>query len=166
MAVRNVFRLLLSIGAVYIIGIIAFLIAAQLLPTWYASLNKPRFIPSDTLFVPIGMLICFLLGLSLYLIWNAGSVTKDRKFCLYLFVTMLILNLVGLYVFFDLKSPFMALITMIMQLAIVISTTIEAFRVSVPASILLIPYLIACLIAAIASYLIIVMNPGLPLMVI
>ncbi len=60
------------------------------------------------------MITYFLLGLSPYPIWSTDSAKKDRTFCLYLFVTGLILNLIWISVFFGLKSPFMALMTVIM----------------------------------------------------
>jgi tryptophan-rich sensory protein len=53
-----------------------------------------------------------------------------------------------------------------MLLGILISTIFQSFRVSIKACVLLIPYLIVCLILAIANYQIYAMNPDLPLLMI
>jgi len=134
-----------------------------LIPSWYASLNRPDFIPPESLFIPIGLITYFVLGLSLYFIWTADLQKKDTQTCLYLFIVGLTLNVIYFYVFFALKSPFVAFLTMIMLLGILLSTIFQAFRVSIPACVLLVLYLILCLIAVMANYMILVMNPGLPL---
>ena len=59
----------------------------------------------------------------------------------------------------------MAFMIMIMLLAVLVSTLYQSFRVSIAACVLLVPYLILCLILAIANYSIYVMNPDLPMMV-
>lgn len=106
-----------------------------------------------------------LLSLSLFFIWTSEGNRKDTTLCLYLFIAGLILNVLWFYVFFGLQSPLMAFMVMVMLLAVLASTIFQSFRVSIVACVLLVPYLIICLILAIANYSIYLMNPGIPLLV-
>jgi tryptophan-rich sensory protein len=132
---------------------------------WYDQLNKPDFLPPDSVIVMAGGCIYILLSLALFFIWDAEGNKKDKKICLYLFISGLFLNVLWVYVFFGLQSPLMACMVMIMLLAVQISTIFQSFRVSIPACVLLVPYLIMSLVIALGNYDIISMNPGLPLLV-
>ena len=165
MAPSNPFRFIISIAVCFGAGYLASLYALPLIPVWFNYLNKPDFIPPDSFFLPIGLIMYFILGLSLYFIWSSEGNRKDTTLCLYLFIAGLILNVLWFYVFFGLQSPLMAFMIMVMLLAVLASTIFQSFRVSIAACILLVPYLIICLILAIVNYSIYLMNPGLPLMV-
>ena len=166
MVLSNFYRLVLSFVICYGIGFLGSLYAIPMLPLWYASLHKPGFIPPDPMFIPIGLFGDFLLSLALYFIWSADPAKReDTKTALHLFLFGLALNFLWIYAFFALKSPFLALITMIMLIAIILSTIFQAVRVSLPAAILLVPYFIGCIAAIIINYYIYVMNPQLPLFV-
>lgn len=165
MAAGNLLKLVISLIVAFGAGFIGSLYAMPLLPTYFASLNKPDYIPPDSLFLPIGFLIYLILGLALYSIWNGEANEKDIRICLYLYSFGLVLNVLWIYSFFGLRSPYIALVIMILLLGLLISTIYQAFRVSIPACLLLVPYLIICIIVALSNYAILAMNPGLPLLV-
>jgi tryptophan-rich sensory protein len=76
-----------------------------------------------------------------------------------IFGVQLVLNVLWSYLFFGLQAPFLALIEVVL-LWIAILMTIAAFnRVSVPAAILLVPYLLWVSFAAYLTYGIYILNP-------
>lgn len=164
MVLNNFIRLVLSFTISYGAGYFASLYAVPLIPGWYSQLNKPGFLPPDPFLVPIGCFMYFLLGLALYFIWSTDG-HKESRICLYLFVVGLVLNVLWFYAFFGLQSLFIAFVVSIMLLGIVFSLTYQAFHVSIPACILLVPYAVICLTLTIVNYLIYIMNPNLPILV-
>jgi len=164
---NKLLRLVVSLSVCLLAGYISSLYAIPLLPSWFASLNKPGFIPPDTYFVPIGLVVYILLGFTLNFIWQADKGNyRDKRFCLFLFILGLIFNVLWVYVFFGLRSPLIGLLISIMLYAILISTIYQALRVSFPASLLLVPNLIITFIIGYANYMILIMNPHLPPLVI
>ncbi|MCX6685633.1 MAG: tryptophan-rich sensory protein [Methanoregula sp.] len=161
---NKVVKLVISFGICLIAGYFNSLYALPLVPSWFASLNKPGFIPPDPFFVPIGLVVYLLLGLSLYFIWNSGTGNyKEKQFCLFLFISSLILNVLWVYTFFGLRSPFTGLMVILFLFAGLMSTIYQTLRVSFGATLLLLPYLVILFVAAYANYMIVVMNPNLPL---
>ena len=79
------------------------------LPTWYAGLTKPAFLPVDTF--PLVMVVLFtylLLGCSVFFIWHASCMNRhDQLLCLTLIIFTIILTGLWGYLFFGLKSPLM-----------------------------------------------------------
>lgn len=161
---NKVVKLVISFGICLIAGYFNSLYALPLVPSWFASLNKPGFIPPDPYFVPIGLVVYLLLGLSLYFIWNSDTGNyKEKQFCLFLFISSLILNVLWVYTFFGLRSPFTGLMVILFLFAGLMSTIYQTLRVSFGATLLLLPYLVILFVAAYANYMIVVMNPNLPL---
>lgn len=166
MPARRILRAVLSLGICLFAGYIGSLYAIPLIPTWFASLNKPRFIPADPNVIPLGLIVYVFFGLALDFIWHADpGNSKDKTFCLFLFFFALILSVVWVYVFFGLRSPLAGLMIMIMLFAVLLSTIFQALRVSVGASLLLVPNLVISVIIAYANYSILVANPHLPLFI-
>jgi benzodiazapine receptor len=166
LVIRRFFQFIISLGVCLLAGYIGSAYAIPMIPSWFAALQKPDFTPPLSSLVPIGTLMYVVLGLVLYLIWQADLKKKDTTICFYLFIIGLVLNVLWIYVFFGLQSPFTAFITMIMLLAILVSMIYQCFRVSILACLLLVPYLIFAIIIAIINFDILMMNPNLPLLVI
>jgi tryptophan-rich sensory protein len=158
-------RLIISLGVCLLVGYLGSLYAIPMIPSWFSSLEKPPFLPPDQFLVPIGALMYVLLGLAMYSIWQADLSKKDTMLCFVLFVFGLCLNVLWVYMLFGLRSPFMALVIMIMLLGILVTTLYQSLRVTVAAALFLTPYLIVSIIAAYANFLIYIMNPKLPLIV-
>ena len=127
------------------------------IPTWYASLQKPAFSPPNWIFAPVWTLLYLLMGISLYLILTQKS-KQPQKPALTLFAGQLILNTLWSVIFFGLKSPFFALIDIILLL-IVLALTIKAFsQLSLNASYLLYPYFAWVAFATILNLSILILN--------
>jgi tryptophan-rich sensory protein len=160
-------RLVSSLGICLLAGYFGSLYVVPLLPSWFATLSKPAFVPSDSYIVLAGLLVYVLFGFALYFIWQADPMNyRDKKLCLFFFIFGLVLHVLWVYSFFGLQSPFMGLMISIMLLAILFALIFQTLRVSVGASLFLTPCLIISFIAAYANYLIFVMNPQIPLFLI
>jgi translocator protein len=145
-----------SIGVCQFAGIVGSLFTASTVSSWYPTLIKPNFSPPAWLFAPVWVLLYFLMGISLYLIWQNKA--KDNKKSLIIFGIQLILNAFWSFLFFGLKSPLYGLIDILLLLAAIIFTIAFSFKISYYAAILLIPYLAWVCFATILNYSIMSLN--------
>ena len=150
------FNLAASIAVCQFAGIIGSLFTASTVSSWYTTLIKPNFSPPAWLFAPVWVLLYFLMGISLYLIWQNKS--KDNKKSLIIFGIQLILNVCWSFLFFGLKSPLYGLIDILLLLAAIILTVAFSFKISYYAAILLIPYLAWVCFATILNYSVMSLN--------
>jgi translocator protein len=163
MVENRVVKLVLSFGICLLAGYINSLYAIPLIPSWFASLKKPGFFLTDSFFVPAGLVVYLLLGSTLFFIWKSDTTEHNEKqVCIFLFIFCLILNVLWVYTFFGLRSPFLGLMIMILLFAILMATMYQTLRVSFGATILLLPYLIVTFLIAYMNYGIVNMNPQLP----
>jgi len=160
---NRIVKLGLSFGICLLAGYFNSLYAIPLIPSWFASLKKPGFFLPDSLFVPAGLVVYLLLGLTLFFIWKSDTTEHNEKpVCIFLFITSLILNVLWVYTFFGLQSPFLGLMIIILLFAILMATLYQTLRVSFGATLLLLPYLIVTFFVAYMNYGIVKMNPQLP----
>ena len=121
------------------------------IPTWYAQLNKPSFSPPNWVFGPVWTILYFLMGISLYLVWD-----KNRK--IKIFFIQLALNFLWSLIFFGFHLPLIAFITII-ALWIAIFMTIKSFhKISRLSALLLVPYILWVSFAALLNLFIILYN--------
>jgi tryptophan-rich sensory protein len=126
--------------------------------TWYAALRKPAFTPPDWLFGPVWTALYIMMGISLYLVVKNGIAAAPVRQGVMLFAAQLAANTLWSVVFFGMRSPFWALIT-IAALAALVAATIAAFlRVSRSAAMLLVPYLCWVFYASVLNAMIWMMN--------
>ena len=112
------------------------------IPAWYATLKKPLLTPPDWVFAPVWITMYILMGIAAFLVWREGFDRNQTQKALLLFGIQLVLNALWSYLFFGLRSPLAGLVGIIV-LAFFIFLAIRSFlRISFPAGILLIPYLL------------------------
>jgi tryptophan-rich sensory protein len=163
MVENRVVKLVISCGICLLAGYFNSLYAIPLIPSWFASLKKPGFFLPDSFFVPAGVVVYLLLGLTLFFIWKSDTKEHNEKqVCIFLFITSLILNVLWVYTFFGLQSPFLGLMVIILLFAILMATMYQTLRVSFGATLLLFPYLIVTFLVAYMNYGIAKMNPQMP----
>ena len=162
--VENKFiKFVISFGICLVAGYFNSLYALPLLPSYFASLKKPGFLIPDSFFVPIGLVVYLLMGLTMFFIWKSDTREyHEKQVCIFLFLSSMVLNIVWFYTFFGLRSPTLGLMVMILLFAILISTMYQAVRVSFGATMLLLPYLVVTFFVAYMNYAIVNMNPQLP----
>lgn len=123
------------------ISLAAGLVGSRFLPgEWYASLVKPSWNPPSSVFAPVWSTLYVLMGVSAWLVWRTAGFAGAPG-ALALFFGQLILNALWSYLFFGVHRPGVALVDILALWLLILATTIAFWRVSVPAGILLLPYL-------------------------
>jgi benzodiazapine receptor len=153
---NNKIKFVISITICQFAGIIGSIFTAPSVTNWYVTLEKPDFTPPGWIFAPIWVIMYFLMGISLYLLWI--SKTKDNRKAFTVFAIQLILNASWSFLFFGLKSPLYGLIDILFLLAAIILTILFLYKISVLATALLVPYLVWVVFAAVLNYNILLLN--------
>jgi translocator protein len=152
----NYFKLITSIIICQLAGIIGSFFTVSSVSTWYLTLNKPFFNPPSWVFGPVWITLYFLMGISLYLIWN--NYNKDSKLAVTFFSIQLVLNSLWSILFFGLRNPLLAFIEIIVLWAFILLTIIYFYKKSKTAAYLLIPYILWVSFAAILNFAIYYLN--------
>lgn len=109
--------------------------------TWYNELNKPLFNPPSYIFAPVWGVMYFLIFLS-FSIFMFAKTDKNKKAGIGFFLIQLLLNFSWSPAFFYLQNIKLSLIIIILLLIFIILTIYSFYKISKPASYLLIPYLL------------------------
>ncbi len=133
--------LILSLIACFLPGIIGSLATASSVNTWYLTLNRPSFTPPGWLFGPVWTALYLMQGVSLYFLTTTKGEPVAKLIATLFFYFQLVLNLLWSIFFFGLKSPILGFIEIGVLVITVIFTIIASYRISKPASLLLLPYL-------------------------
>ena len=149
---RVIFKLIVSLIVCQLAGFVGSLFTTPSIPTWYASLAKPSFTPPNWVFSPVWISLFVLMGISLFLLWEKTLHYPGVRTAMFWFAVQLGLNMLWSILFFGLKSPFLALIGIIVLWIAIFLTILKSFRVSKLAGMLLIPYLIWVSFAAGLNY--------------
>ncbi|WP_410507930.1 TspO/MBR family protein [Methanosarcina hadiensis] len=154
----NVTRLLTCIIICQLAGIIGSIFTSSSLDSWYPLLEKPSFNPPSWVFFPVWTTLYTLMGISLYLVWEKGMRHREVKIGVFLFGLQLGLNTLWSFLFFGLRSPYYAFLEILILWAAILLTIVQFWKVSKPASLLLIPYILWVSFAALLNYRIWVLN--------
>ncbi|MDO8558880.1 MAG: TspO/MBR family protein [bacterium] len=171
----KVIKFIISIGICEAAGAAGSIFTIPAIKNWYAFLEKPSFSPPNWLFAPAWTILYFLMGVSLYLVWaknwgievKAGQAQQKtwnpiskklwtgswrEENAIAIFVVQLILNILWSVIFFGLKSPGMAFFEIIMLWFAILYTIVNFYRISKPAGLLLLPYILWVTFAAILNF--------------
>lgn len=138
----NTAKLLVSCAVPILVGLFGALFSTDdSINNWYANLNKPVFTPPDWLFGPVWMTLYILMGISAFLVWRKGLDNKDIRKALVCFAIQLVLNGLWSLLFFGLRSPLLGLVDIFLLQFAIILTLVCFEEISIPATLLLVPYL-------------------------
>jgi tryptophan-rich sensory protein len=151
-------RLVVCLVICQLAGIIGSIFTTPAIPDWYASLEKPSFSPPNWLFAPVWTFLFLLMGITLYMIWQAYP-KKQAKSALLFFLIQLGLNILWSVIFFGLKSPLIAFVEIVILWLAILLTMIKTFEVSKVAGYLLVPYILWVNFAAVLNYFLWRLNP-------
>jgi tryptophan-rich sensory protein len=136
----DILRLIVAVLVCQLAGFIGSIFTRPAISTWYAELNKPRFIPPDWVFGPVWISLYLLMGIAAFLVWRRGLHHQVVRRALAFFGVQLVLNVLWSFLFFGLRSPLAGLIG-ISILGIAIILTVQSFlKASRTAGLLLISY--------------------------
>ena len=108
---------------------------------WYAELQKPVITPPGWVFGPVWTILYLMMAVSLFIIWNKGLDYPGVKIAIGVFLFQLILNAAWTPLFFGYHLILWALIDIILLFFAILATVIVFKKISVYASLLLVPYL-------------------------
>jgi tryptophan-rich sensory protein len=100
MGVRFYARLVAAVGVCQIAAIVGSIFTAPAMPTWHSGLRKPDLAPPNWIFAPVWIVLYFLMGPSLFLVWNAGLDKNNVRRSVVIFSIQLVLNVIWSYLFF------------------------------------------------------------------
>ncbi len=154
---KKTIKLVISIIIPLAVGSLGSFFTSKSVDTWYLTLNKPSFNPPDWLFGPVWTTLFILIGFSFYLVWK-NNFGKNKNIAISVYSLQLFLNLFWSFFFFVLKSPFLALIEIVILWFAILANIIIFYRISKPAAFLLLPYFLWVSFAAILNYSIFILN--------
>jgi translocator protein len=154
----NYWKLITSIVICQLAGFIGSFFTVSSVSTWYLTLNKPIFNPPSWLFGPVWISLYFLMGLSLYLVWNKGLKSRHSKITISIFGIQLFLNTLWSIIFFGFKLPLIAFIEIIFLWMAILVIIIYFYKMSKTAAYLLVPYILWVSFAAVLNFFIYYLN--------
>ncbi len=159
MCIKTFLKLLVAVAISESAGIIGSIFTISAIPTWYASLQKPVFNPPNWIFGPVWTTLYLLMGIAAFLMWTRKDATSaQQKNALTVFGFQLLLNTLWSFVFFGTHSLFAALIIIVALWATILWTIVVFYRISRPATYLLIPYILWVTFACYLNYAIWTLN--------
>jgi translocator protein len=135
-------RLIISVIVPLAIGALGAVFTAPAVNGWYAGLEKPAFTPPNWLFGPVWTTLYVLMGVAFFLVWQRAAENRTARIGMGLFGVQLGLNFLWSYLFFGRQSPLAGLVDILLLWAAIAATMIYFYRVSRPAGLLMVPYIL------------------------
>ena len=151
MSLSDILRLVVACVVCLSVGLIGSLAVGGSFTTWYATIEKPAFTPPSWVFGPVWTILYVLMGVAAFLVWKKGLDQPAVKVALAWFLVQLALNASWTPVFFGLHRPDLALIVILLLWGALVVTMLCFVRVSRPATLLLVPYLLWVSVAAVLN---------------
>jgi tryptophan-rich sensory protein len=145
---NNLIKLFASIIICELAGVVGSIFTAPAVGTWFKTLVKPVFAPPNWVFGPVWSMLFFLMGISLYLVWNKKG---NKEQALQFFAIQLFLNIAWSFLFFGLRSPYLAFIGIIFLWIAILFTIIKFYKINKISAYLLVPYILWVSFAAILN---------------
>ena len=106
----------------------------------YGNLNQPPLSPPGFLFPIVWAVLFILMGISSYLIYVSDNQNKKRALTIY--TVQLFFNFVWSLIFFNMQAYLFAFIWLVMLWLFIIAMIVSFWKISKPAALLQIPYLL------------------------
>ena len=126
--------------------------------TWYKMLDKPFFTPPSWIFAPVWIVLYFLMGISLFLIWSEGLDKPQIRNALRVFLLQLILNSSWSAVFFGMQNILLSVIIIMLLWFAIVWTILKFYKISRRTAFILIPYFCWVSFAVILNITILLLN--------
>lgn len=138
-----------SIGALASVGARGF----------YADLVRPVWAPPGWLFAPVWSTLFLMMAVAAWLVWRVSETSRARSVGLWLFVLQLIANATWSWLFFAWHQGVGAFLDVLVLFCLICLTSLAFWRVKPVAALLLVPYLLWVVFAAVLNYTLWHMNP-------
>lgn len=155
---KKLWGLIMAVAIPELVGIVSTPVTIAAIATWYKTLNKPSFSPPNWIFGPVWTTLYLLMGIASYLIWKQGIKKPKVRVALTFYAIQLVLNFIWSFLFFGLHSPILALIDIVFLWVFIVLTILKFYKISKPATYLLIPYLLWVSFASVLNLAIVILN--------
>ena len=118
--------------------------------SWYAGLAKPSWNPPAWVFGPVWTVLYAMMAVAGWLVWRRGG--PASWLALRWFAVQLVLNVGWSALFFGLQMPGLAFAEILVLWVAIVATLRTSWRVSWPAGVLLVPYLLWVSFAAVLNF--------------
>ncbi len=149
---KNLITFIIFLLIPQLFGLIGAYFTAPAISGWYSTLIKSPLNPPGWVFAPVWTILFLLMGVAAFLVWRRGWKNKRVKIALAIFGAQLVLNTLWSILFFGLRSPGAALVEIFFLWLAILATVITFYRVSKPASYLLLPYIVWVSFAVVLNY--------------
>ena len=157
--IHSIPRLLAAVLFCIIVGSLGSIVTVSGPGTWYATLEKPFFSPPNWVFGPVWITLFTLMGIALYLVWDAGTSNRHVQIALVIFGIQFALNVLWSFLFFGKQSPYLGLLDIVLLWILIVLTMYQFAKINTWAAILLVPYIAWVTLATALNYAIYVLNP-------
>ena len=124
----------------------------------YSKINRPPLSSPGIVFPIVWSILYTLMGISLYLVWNKNDNSSQSNIAYFWFAVQLFLNFIWSPIFFGAQQYLVAFIVLILLIASVVAMIISFYKISKPAALLQIPYLIWLIFAGYLNLAIYILN--------
>jgi tryptophan-rich sensory protein len=116
--------------------------------SWFDTLEKPSFSPPNSVFGPVWTTLYLLMGTAHYLTVKQEAEPAAKRAANILYGLQLGLNALWSVLFFARRAPGAALVEIVLLWVAIVLTIVAFARISRPAALLLVPYLLWTTFAA------------------
>ncbi|MBE6783932.1 MAG: tryptophan-rich sensory protein [Ruminococcaceae bacterium] len=124
----------------------------------FERLNQPPLSPPGWLFPVVWTILYTLMGIAAYLVVTSNATQKDKRTALTIYGVQLFFNFLWSIIFFNREDFLFAFIWLVALWALIIANIILFYRISKPAGIMLIPYLLWVTFAGYLNFAIYLLN--------
>ena len=153
----NLKRFLISIALPLVVGGLSALMTVGNMDL-YSQIVSPPLSPSSWVFPVVWTVLYTLMGVSLYLVWNSDASYYEKRRAYIFFVAQLFLNFIWSPVFFNKQWFLVAFIVLVLLLIFALGMTVSFYKISKPAGLLQVPYLIWLTFAGYLNFAIYLLN--------
>jgi len=146
----KVFKFIIALVLPLLVGGIAGIFTSQSVTGWYSTLNKPSFNPPDWIFGPVWTALYLLMGISFFILWLKPA-DGNRNRAILVFLIQLLLNFGWSFFFFYFEMIAVAFIEIIILWISILVMILNFYKISRPAALLQIPYLLWVSFAAVLN---------------
>ena len=141
MRYKSFFQLVFFVIVCECAGIIGSFFTIPSISTWYVPLHKPPVNPPNWIFGPVWTILFALMGIAACIVWQKKSDEKRKRKALSVFCAQLALNVLWSVLFFGLHRSGIAFVDIMFLWLGILWLIILFWRISRPASYLLMPYI-------------------------
>ena len=124
----------------------------------FENVQKPPLTPPAWLFPVVWSILYVLMGIASYLVLLAED-TGDEKINAFIFYALqLVFNFFWPILFFGFAAYFISFVWIILLLALVLITAVKFYKLSKPAGLLLLPYILWVSFATYLNYTVFILN--------